>query len=71
MKLSATLAWNYPSVRELAAFVLDLLGHAGAPAERSAAMTPPVDSSPGPLASEVDNLSEDEALAALLGRGAR
>ncbi len=64
-KLSATVAWNYPSVRELAAHVLDrVLGASvvAEPAEES-----PREATTDEIVSTVSELSEDDALAALLG----
>ena len=69
MKLSATVAWNYPSVRELAAHVLSLCALEGVSA---ASVAPHVEHSDiGQLSSDVDELSDDEALAELMGGTAR
>jgi len=69
MKLSATVAWNYPSVRELAAHVLSLCALEGVSA---ASVAPHVEHSDiGQLSSDVDELSDYEALAELMGGTAR
>ncbi len=65
-KLSATVAWNYPTVQELAAYLVTrVVGTEAVPAEAAA----PVGADPrlDALATKVDQLSEDEALAALMG----
>jgi acyl carrier protein len=69
-KLSATVAWNYPTVRELAAYLVTVV--AGTEAPRAIAEATVVDADPHleGLAAKVGDLSEDEALTALMG-GAR
>jgi myxalamid-type polyketide synthase MxaE and MxaD len=61
-KLSSTMAWNYPTVKELGAYVLSLVApDAPQEIEPVAERRPPVDAS-------VAELSEDDALLALMGR---
>ncbi|MDP1794307.1 MAG: type I polyketide synthase, partial [Acidimicrobiales bacterium] len=73
LQLSATVAWNYPSVKELAAHLLALLTRDHQPIEPSVAMPGAADSSSdvASLAVDVSGLSDDEALDALMGGGAR
>jgi acyl carrier protein len=64
LKLSATVVWNYPTITALAEYLerkLDL-----APADPPVPPTPPVLAAPSPdLTAAVQNLTEDEAAAAL------
>ena len=66
-KLSATLAWNYPTVRELAAYLVSRVAGTEAPPAFEAAVVVDVDPRLEGLAAKVGELSEDEALAALIG----
>ena len=69
-KLSATVAWNYPSVGELAAYVVGrVVGvERATPTTSESSDAPGTIASPvGVLASDVGDLTDDEALAALLG----
>jgi acyl carrier protein len=70
VKLSATVAWNYPSVAELASYVVSLVDGIGG--------TPPTATTPPAAAADLDvlvsgvgALSDDEALAELMGGGGR
>jgi myxalamid-type polyketide synthase MxaE and MxaD len=78
-KLSATMAWNYPTVADLSAHVLSRLGGAGRAdidgddADRvgdldSVAASPTGDDV-DTLAAAVADLDDDDALRALMGRG--
>jgi myxalamid-type polyketide synthase MxaE and MxaD len=73
LTLSATLAWNHPCVRDLSAHLLERLAGTAAP-ESSTAASLAVDPSPAAARGRVDELtvavaelSEDDALGALLG----
>lgn len=67
MKLSATVAWNYPSVRELTAHVLDRLAPAISQDSVGAAKKPVDVTATDGIVSDVSELSDDDALAALMG----
>jgi NAD(P)-dependent dehydrogenase (short-subunit alcohol dehydrogenase family)/acyl carrier protein len=71
VKLSATLVWNHPTIRALATFLLGRIEPAPA-APPAPAPAPAVDAaqaaaSSGDAAIDVADMSEDEALNALLG----
>lgn len=70
LKMSATVAWNYPTVRDLARHALDRLGRTAEPtavAPTAATPTPGRPEDVGDVVSGVNDLSDEEALAALMG----
>ncbi len=72
IKLSATVAWNYPSVRELGGYVLGRLAPDAAVAATE--LRAPVDGSGASAArvtAAVADLSDDEVLSALMGEAPR
>jgi acyl carrier protein len=71
LKLSATVAWNYPSVKELARHLLALLTKADDGVDPPMAAPDSVDSDVAVLAVDVSELSDDEAFNALMGGGTR
>lgn len=71
LKLSATVAWNYPTVRELGAYVLDRL-RLGPTAAPDAAVTDRSEHGEiGDTVREIASLSDEAALSALLGEDDR
>jgi len=67
-KFSATVAWNYPSVRELTAHVLDRIVGSTDPSDSTDSTDDPAHrAATDEIVSNVSELSEDDALAALLG----
>jgi acyl carrier protein len=71
MKLSATVAWNHPSVRELAAYALTVLAGTASSEPAVVASHAAGESSVEVLASGVSELSDEQALAALMCGGGR
>jgi acyl transferase domain-containing protein/acyl carrier protein len=71
LKLSATLAWNYPTVTDLGAHLLDKLGYTSvAPAAGRDAQAQHSPTSFEQLLSDADDLADDDALRELM-RGAK
>lgn len=66
MGFSATVAWNYPNVRDLAAYVLARLDDEGPLDERPVTAAPNDTGDLGQVASSVLGMTDDDALAALL-----
>jgi hypothetical protein len=71
LTLSATMAWNYPTIQKLGTYVLDRLepaAHCGPP---DGANDDGPSAGPDERRAAVAALSDDEALAALIGEGGR
>jgi acyl carrier protein len=71
LRLSATLAWNYPTVRDLATHLLGKLDLLGEPAASPSHVDEPARSAAAPDARVIDQvqaLSDEEALRALRNR---
>ena len=70
LQLSATVAWNHPTTADLAQYLLGRLGGAtdGAPtSDDPAIVTAAPSSTASAIAAEVSDLSDEDALAALIG----
>ncbi len=68
LKLSATMAWNYPTVRDLRAYVLGRLSPTvEGPETEPDAPRPAASAAVEQIAADVASLTDDDALVALMG----